>query len=248
MAFQATRLSRKQKRAARGRDGGDEQILDRQFAMKRIKPLTEHQDDLFQAYHAGQNITAIGSAGSGKTYIALYLALQDVLEAEEYNKVIVIRSAVQARDQGFLPGTLKEKEAYYEAPYIEIASDLFGRGDAYGILKQKKQIDFMTTSNIRGLTWNNAVVIVDECQNMNYEELRTVITRMGKNSRLIYCGDTKQNDLIKNKYDVSGLAKFLDVTSNMRSFSTVTFTVDDIVRSGLVREFIETEERIEEFA
>lgn len=242
MAFQATRLSRKQKRAMRGRDGGDEQILDRQFAMKRINPFTEHQDDLFQAYHAGQNITAIGSAGSGKTYIALYLALQDVLEAEEYNKVIVIRSAVQARDQGFLPGTLKEKEAYYEAPYVEIASDLFGRGDAYGILKQKKQIDFMTTSNIRGLTWNNAVVIFDECQNANFEELRTVITRLGSNSKIVFCGDTKQNDLIKNKYDVSGLVKFLDVLSNMRSFSQITFTIADIVRSGVCREYIEAEE------
>lgn len=244
MAFQATRLSRKQKRAARGRDGGDEQILDRQFAMKRIKPLTEHQDDLFQAYHAGQNITAIGSAGSGKTYIALYLALQDVLEAEEYNKVIVIRSAVQARDQGFLPGTLKEKEAYYEAPYIEIASDLFGRGDAYGILKHKGQIDFMTTSNIRGLTWNNAIVIFDECQNANFEELRTVITRLGNNSRIIFCGDTKQNDLIKSKYDVSGLGKFVDVLENMRSFNIVHFTMTDCVRSGLVKEFLTAEELV----
>ena len=236
-----SRLSRKQKRAMR-RD--DEQIIDRHFGMQRINPLTEHQDDLFQAYHAGQNITAIGSAGSGKTYIALYLALQDVLEAEEYDKVIIIRSAVQARDQGFLPGTLKEKEAYYEAPYVEIASDLFGRGDAYGILKHKGQIDFMTTSNIRGLTWNNAVVIFDECQNANFEELRTVITRLGTNSKIIFCGDTKQNDLIKNKYDVSGLVKFLDVLTNMRSFSQVTFTIADIVRSGICREYIEAEELV----
>ena len=236
-----SRLSRKQKRAMR-RD--DEQIIDRHFGMQRINPLTEHQDDLFQAYHAGQNITAIGSAGSGKTYIALYLALQDVLEAEEYDKVIIIRSAVQARDQGFLPGTLKEKEAYYEAPYIEIATDLFQRGDAYGILKHKGQIDFMTTSNIRGLTWNNAIVIFDECQNANFEELRTVITRLGNNSRIIFCGDTKQNDLIKSKYDVSGLGKFVDVLENMRSFNIVHFTMTDCVRSGLVKEFLTAEELV----
>jgi len=238
MAIQS-RLTRKQKRLMR-KEG--EQILDRQFAMKRIQPLTLAQDDLFQAYHAGQNIAAIGSAGSGKTYIALYLALQDVLEAEDYDKVIIVRSAVQARDQGFLPGTLKEKEAYYEAPYVEIASDLFERGDAYGILKHKGQVEFMTTSNIRGLTWHNAIVIVDECQNMNYEELRTIITRLGNNSKIVFCGDTKQNDLIKSKYDVSGLVKFLDVISNMRSFSTVMFTRGDVVRSGIVKEFLYAEE------
>lgn len=240
MAIQS-RLTRKQKRLMR-KEG--EQILDRQFAMKRIQPLTLAQDDLFQAYHAGQNIAAIGSAGSGKTYIALYLALQDVLEAEDYDKVIIVRSAVQARDQGFLPGTLKEKEAYYEAPYVEIASDLFERGDAYGILKHKGQVEFMTTSNIRGLTWHNAIVIFDECQNANFEELRTVITRLGNNSRIIFCGDTKQNDLIKSKYDVSGLGKFVDVLENMRSFNIVHFTMADCVRSGLVKEFLTAEELV----
>jgi phosphate starvation-inducible protein PhoH len=242
MAIQS-RLTRKQKRSMR-REG--EQILDRNFGMKRINPLTLAQDDLFQAYHSGQNIAAIGSAGSGKTYIAMYLALQDILETEEYKKVIIIRSAVQSRDQGFMPGTQKEKEAHYELPYIEIASDLFERGDAYSILKQKNQIEFMSTSFIRGLSWDNVVIIADEVQNMSYEELRTIITRVGQNSKLVLCGDTKQNDLIKNKYDVSGLVKFLDVITNMCSFSTVMFTVKDVVRSGLVREFIETEEQIDE--
>lgn len=217
-----------------------EQVFDRKFAMKTIAPKTETQETLFDEYNKGQNIVAVGSAGSGKTYVSLYLALQEVLEKEEYEKVLLVRSAVQSRDQGFMPGSQKEKEAHYEIPFIDIVNDLFGRGDAYATLKQRGAIDFKSTSFIRGLTFNNTIVIVDELQNMSWEEAATICGRIGYNSKIILCGDTKQDDLkhSRNKQDVSGFKKLVAVAELMKSFSVIEFTPEDIVRSGFVKEFI----------
>ena len=225
-------------------------ILNKKFAMKRISPMTKHQQDLFDSYYHGKNIANVGSAGTGKTYVSLYLAYEDVLNKDEYEKVIIVRSAVQAREQGFMPGKLNEKMENYETPYVDITNDLFDRDDAYQIMKQKGMVQFMSTSFIRGLTWNNCIVIVDEVQNMSYEELRTVITRVGETSKVILCGDTRQDDLrnSKNRSDRSGLSNFLRVITNMNCFDVVEFGIDDIVRSGLVKEFIITEERELEYA
>lgn len=241
------RLTRRQKRQ---QEIEMDNIANKKFTMKRISPMTEHQRDLFDAYRNGLNVANVGSAGTGKTYASLYLAFEDVLEKEEYEKVIVIRSAVQSREQGFMPGKLNEKMENYELPYIDITNDLFGRGDAYQILKQKGMVQFMSTSFVRGLTWDNCVVVVDEIQNMNYEELRTVITRIGESSKIILCGDTRQDDLrnSKNRADRSGLSNFIKVIDNMNCFAVVEFTKDDIVRSGLVKDFITTEERVLEYA
>lgn len=225
-------------------------ILNQKFGMRQIKPLTETQNDLFQSYSEGYNLAAIGTAGTGKTMCATYLALKDVLEKGEYEKVVIIRSAVQTREQGFVPGTLEQKEAIFEMPYIDIVNDLFGRKDAYQILKQKGMIKFTTSSNIRGLTFDNSVIIVDECQSMNYHELDTIITRVGESSKIIFCGDTKQDDLAtsKNRADVSGLYDFLKVLNEIPSFDVVKFGIDDIVRSGLVKEYIIAKERLLEVA
>jgi phosphate starvation-inducible PhoH-like protein len=222
-------------------------LINTRFAMKRIEPMTRNQKNLFQSYNNGQNVLAIGSAGTGKTYISLYLALKDVLQKGQFQEVIIVRSSVQAREQGFMPGGAAEKMANFEQPYIDIVNDLFERGDAYQILKQKKMVRFMSTSFIRGLTFNNAIIIVDECQNMRADELRTIITRVGDNSRILFCGDTKQDDLetSKNRLDVSGLRKFKTILDRMTCFSTIQFTVDDIVRSGLVKEFIIAEEELD---
>jgi phosphate starvation-inducible protein PhoH and related proteins len=226
-----------------------DQLLDTKFGMKRIEPITETQADLFNSYQSGKNILAIGSAGTGKTYISLYLALKDVMAKNNYKEIIIIRSSVQSREQGHMPGDGKEKMAYFESPYIDIVNDLFGRSDAYQIMKQKNMIRFMSTSFIRGLTFDNALIIVDECQNMRWDELRTIMTRVGEGSRIILCGDTKQDDLAcsKNKLDVSGLRYFKRVIDKMSTdcFETIEFTVDDIVRSGLVKEFIIAEEQLE---
>lgn len=224
-------------------------LLNTKFGMKQISPMTDNQERLFKSYQQGKNILAIGSAGTGKTYISLYLALKDVMAKNEYKKIIIVRSSVQSREQGHMPGDAKEKLSHFEAPYIDIVNDLFGRGDAYQIMKQKNMIQFMSTSFIRGLTFDNTLILVDECQNMRWDEIRTIMTRVGEGSRIVLCGDTKQDDLAcsKNRMDVSGLRQFKRVIDKMgtKCFDTVEFTVDDIVRSGLVKEFIIAEELLE---
>jgi predicted ribonuclease YlaK len=224
-------------------------LLNTKFGMKRVNPLTANQQKTFESFKQGKNLLLVGSAGTGKTYVALYLALKDVMEKNNYKEIIIVRSTVQSREQGYMPGNEKQKAAHFEVPYIDIVNDLFERGDAYQIVKQKNMIKFMSTSFIRGLTFDNALIIVDECQNMNWGELKTIMTRVGQDSKIIFCGDTKQNDLLysKNRADISGLAQFKRVIDRMPNncFDTIQFTVDDIVRSGIVKEFIMAEEQLE---
>ncbi len=225
-----------------------EHLVDTKFVMKRIEPITDTQEDLFESYQQGKNILAIGSAGTGKTYISLYLALKDVMAKKQYKEIIIIRSSVQSREQGHMPGDAKEKMAHFEAPYSDIVNDLFERSDAYQVLKQKSTIRFMSTSFIRGLTFDEAIIIVDEVQSCNYHELDSIITRVGNNSRIIFCGDVKQDDLkvsSRNRNDVSGLKDFIRVISKIDSFDIIEFTVDDVVRSGLVKEYIIAKEMLE---
>lgn len=247
MAKQQRRLSRSEKRRQEREQEHMATILNQKFGMRPIKPLTPTQSDLFESYKEGYNIAAIGTAGTGKTMCAMYLALNDVLQKGGYDNVIVIRSAVQTREQGFMPGSMTQKQAVFEAPYTDIVNDLFGRGDAYQILKSKGTIKFMTSSFVRGLTFDNAIIIVDECQSMTYHELDTIITRVGESSKIIFCGDTKQDDLqqSRNRADVSGLYDFLKVLKRIPSFDVVQFGVDDIVRSGLVKEYIMAKELLE---
>lgn len=203
----------------------------RPFALKRVKPLTPAQHDVFEAFEEGYNLCLTGFPGTGKTFLALYLGLR-------LGRVKIIRSVVSSRDVGFLPGSAKDKAAVYETPYNTICSELYDRGDAYQILKQRDMVSFETTSFLRGTTIDGCTVIIDEAQNLSYHELKTVITRIGKDSRIIIVGDTGQNDLVHSKYDVSGFPKFLDVLDRMQSFDFVDFDAEDIVRSGLVKEFI----------
>jgi phosphate starvation-inducible protein PhoH len=223
-------------------------LLNTKFGMKRVEPLTENQHRTFDSYEQGKNLLLVGSAGTGKTYVALYLALKDVLKNNMYKEVIIVRSTVQSREQGHMPGDEKQKAAHFEAPYVDIVNDLFERGDAYQIMKQKNMIKFMSTSFIRGLTFDNALIIVDECQSCNFHELDTIMTRVGKDSRIIFCGDTKQDDLRisgKNRLDVSGLKDFIRVANKIESFNIVEFKLDDIVRSGLVKEYLIAKEELE---
>jgi len=250
MAAKQRRLSLREKQRQERDQEHMVTILNNNFGMREIRPMTNTQSDMFDSYKEGYNIAAVGSAGTGKTMCAMYLALNDVLKKGGYEKVIIVRSAVQTREQGFMPGSKAEKEALYSVPYSDIVNDLFSRKDAYKILEGKGMIEFMTSSFVRGLTFDNAIIIVDECQSMTYHELDTIITRVGEGSKIVFCGDTRQNDLeiSRNRSDISGLAKFLNVISRIKSFETIKFTSADIVRSGLVKEYILAKERHEQLA
>jgi phosphate starvation-inducible protein PhoH len=202
-----------------------------------ISPLTPAQEDAFESYQSGQNVLLHGVAGTGKTFISLYLALADVLKRRHYDSVTIFRSIVPTRDMGFLPGNQKEKSKAYESPYYGLCTDLFGRGDAYDILKSTKKIDFQSTSFLRGTTINNSVIIVDECQNMTFHELDSIITRLGENCRLIVCGDYQQSDLLHNS-DRNGIKSFMKIIKGMQQFDAVEFSAVDIVRSPLVKSYI----------
>lgn len=220
--------------------------LDKNFRLREISPKNDAQTDTFTAWSEGYHLLLHGVAGTGKSYISMYLALRDLFNMK-YKKVIIIRSIVSSRDPGFLPGTLTEKSAIYEHPYQEITADLFNRKEAYQMLKTGGVLEFNTTSFLRGHTISDAVIIVDEIQNMTFQELDTVITRVGENSKLVLCGDVSQNDLIRKLNDVSGLKDFMDIIMEMKSFDCVEFEIDDIVRSGLVKEYITTKTKMGRF-
>lgn len=215
--------------------------------IKQLEPLTDTQADFFEAYenNDADAFVLYGSAGTGKSYISLYFALQDVLMQESvYKKIILVRSSVQSRDQGFLPGSDQEKMEPFEQPYHGICADLLGRKDAYEKLKDMGLLEFHSSSFLRGATFDNAIVVVDEMQGMGIHELKTISTRAGKNTKLIFCGDGAQNDLITDKNDVSGFRDFMAVTKSMSEFRHFKFTPDDIVRSGFVKAFIIACERL----
>lgn len=209
-----------------------------------IAPITVNQKQVFGSWDEGDHLVLAGSAGTGKTFLAMYLGLKAVLEPESlYDQLIVMRSVVPTRDQGFLPGNQKEKEETYQSPYKGICVELFDDQAAYNKLTGTGKIRFESTSYIRGVTFNNSILVVDEMQNMNFHELDSVITRVGKNCRIIFCGDYKQSDF-KYKDEREGIFKFLSIIEVMKNFSIITFGWEDIVRSGLVRDYIMTKEML----
>ena len=219
----------------------DQPKIDASFKLRSIVPLTDTQKKIFTEFDQAKNLVLMGTAGTGKTFCSMYLALKSIVDNKNNtgpNKIIIIRSVVSSRDVGFLPGTLKEKLSVYEAPYKAIFSELLGRGDAWEIMKTNGVVDFVSTSYLRGTSINDSFIIMDEFQNCNLSELDTIMTRVGKNSRMIFCGDLEQTDLLKSKFDVTGLPKFVSIIEQMKSFTIEEFGVEDIVRSGIVREYI----------
>jgi len=238
-------LTKKQRRALRQESVlTPDNELSNEFRVKdHIRPLTNNQRVAQQSWHDGQNIIMYGVAGTGKTFIALMFALREMMqENSRYKCINIIRSVVPTRDIGFLPGNAKEKLAAYEEPYVTICKKLFERSDAYNILKMKGVIQFTSTSFLRGDTFDDTLVIVDEYQNMSDAEINTVVTRMGDNSRIIFCGDHRQTDL-HGKYDTSGYSTFMNIAKDIPSFDLIEFGIDDIVRSDFVKEYLIAREK-----
>lgn len=205
-------------------------------------PITVNQKKAFDLWDEGENLILAGSAGTGKTFIALYLALEAALErSTSYDKVIIMRSVVSVREVGFLPGKLEEKTSVFEAPYKSICEELMQDKAAYNKLVNSHYVQFETTSFVRGKTFDRAIIIVDEMQNLNFHELDSVMTRAGENCKMIFCGDYLQSDF-HHEGERNGLSKFLNIIERMKDFSLVQFGWDDIVRSGIVRDYIMTKE------
>ena len=212
--------------------------------MRDIEPLTDNQKSLFEAYAKDQNLVAYGVAGTGKTFITLYNALKDVLNPDTpYEKVYIVRSLVATREIGFLPGDHDDKSSLYQIPYKHMVKYMFEMPSEadfnmlYGNLKAQDTIDFWSTSFIRGTTFDKTIVIVDEFQNLNYHELDSIMTRVGAQSKIMFCGDASQSDLIKTN-ERNGIIDFMQILRIMSSVDVIEFGVEDIVRSGLVKEYI----------
>lgn len=212
--------------------------------MLDIEPLTDNQRLMFEEYGKGQNLFVYGVAGTGKTFVALYLALKDVLnENSPYEKVYIVRSLVATREIGFLPGTHEDKASLYQIPYKNMVKYMFEMSDdasfemLYENLKNQETISFWSTSFLRGTTLDKAIVIVDECQNLNFHELDSIMTRVGEDTKIVFCGDASQSDLQKGN-ERTGIIDFQKILQNMKEVSLVEFGVEDIVRSGLVKSYL----------
>ena len=211
-----------------------------------IEPLTDNQRKLFESYDAGKHLVAHGVAGSGKTFLCLFKALQDVLsEYTPYEKIYIVRSLVPTREIGFLPGSHDDKASLYQIPYKNMVKYMFQMpSDAdfemlYGNLKAQETISFWSTSFIRGTTLDNCIIIVDELENLNFHELDSIITRVGENTKILFCGDASQSDLIRQN-EKNGVVDFMKILRQMPSFDIIEFEVADVIRSGLIKEYIIT--------
>ena len=242
------------KRNGNGNSSGIGSMSNKQLKRKKpvnsdvmvdIKPLTKSQEKVFAAYKKGKNIFAYGAAGTGKTFVALYLALKEVLDQmSPYENVYIVRSLVSTREIGFLPGDHEDKSFLYQIPYKHMVKYMFEMSDdsefemLYGALKGQDTIKFWSTSFIRGTTLDNAIILVDEMQNLNFHELDSIITRVGENSKIIFCGDASQTDLTKTN-EKNGILDFMKIISAMDDdFASIEFGLEDIVRSGLVRKYL----------
>ena len=212
--------------------------------LSTIKPVTDSQKLVFESWKKGLNQFLFGCAGTGKTFISLYLALQDVMNLQtKYDKVVLVRSLIPTREIGFLPGDEEDKAALYQVPYANMVQFMFQQPNEqaftmlYDKLKQQGSLYFLSTSFLRGLTFDNSIIIVDECQNLNFHELDTIITRVGQDSKIVFCGDFGQTDLSKTS-EKNGLHDFLRILEEMEEFNCVEFDIGDIVRSGFVRNYL----------
>ena len=209
-----------------------------------VKPIGDNQKVVFDTWKKGQNQFLFGAAGTGKTFVSLYLALQSVFDPKtKYDKVVLVRSLIPTREIGFLPGDEEDKSALYQIPYQNMVQFMFEMpneqafNSLYDKLKNQGSLYFLSTSFLRGLTFDNSIIIVDECQNLNFHELDTIITRVGQDSKILFCGDFDQTDLQKHN-ERNGLHDFMKILEEMEEFNCTEFEIGDIVRSGFVRSYL----------
>ena len=209
-----------------------------------IKPLTPSQEKVFDAWQNNKHLFLFGAAGTGKSFVTMYLALKDILnEATPYKKLYIVRSLVPTREIGFLPGDHEDKANLYQIPYKNMVRFMFEMPDdpsfemLYGNLKAQDTVSFWSTSFIRGTTIDNAIVLVDESENLNFHELDSIITRLGVNSKIVFAGDAAQTDLQK-AHEKTGIMDFKKIIDDMDEFESIEFGIDDIVRSGLVKSYL----------
>ena len=210
----------------------------------KIEPVTDNQKVVFESYKKGQNQFLYGCAGTGKRFVTLYLAMQEVLRNDTpYDRVVMVRSLIPTREIGFLPGDEEDKAALYQVPYSNMVQFMFKQPNEqafsmlYDRLKTQGSFYFLSTSFLRGLTFDNSIIIVDECQNLNFHELDTIVTRVGQDSKIMFCGDFMQTDLSKVN-ERNGLHDFLRILEEMEEFNCLEFNIGDIVRSGFVRNYL----------
>jgi len=245
------KLSRKQKRQLRKENLlGKENIVSVHekkkygITLNSVIPKTLNQEIAFSNFEDEKHLLLHGMAGTGKTFISLYLAFREIFtNYSEYDSVTIIRSAVPTRDIGFLPGKESEKTEVFEQPYKAICEEMFGRGDAYQILKTRDNLRFVTTSYVRGMTFRDSVIIIDECQNLSFHELDSIVTRIGNNCRVIFCGDFRQSDL-KSREEKNGLHNFMQIIKRLDNFKFIEFDEEDILRSDIVRDYIIAREQL----
>ena len=213
-------------------------------SMVSVKPITDTQKNVFETWKKGQNQFLFGAAGTGKTFVSLYLALRDIFDQKtKYDKVVLVRSLIPTREIGFLPGDEEDKAALYQVPYQNMVQFMFEMSNEqqfnslYDRLKGQGSLFFLSTSFLRGLTFDNSIIIVDECQNLNFHELDTIVTRVGQDSKIMFCGDFMQTDLSKVN-ERNGLHDFLRILEEMEEFNCLEFNIGDIVRSGFVRNYL----------
>ena len=212
--------------------------------LEKIDPITDNQKKAFKAWEDGYNVILNGSAGTGKTFIGLYFAFKELLNKPDiYRKIVILRSLVPTRDNGFLPGKKEQKEEPFKLPYKNICYEFFGYPGAYGKLESTNKLEFETTSYIRGATFDQCIILVDEMQNLNFHELDSVITRVGNDCKIIFCGDYLQTDFTRDD-EKNGIIKFISIVEQMRFFRVINFGWEDIIRSDLVRDYIMTKEML----
>jgi len=219
-------------------------VIDYAKSMRTIKAITDSQKKAYRAWDTGENLILSGAPGTGKTFIAIYLSLLDIIKNNSGKKLVIVRSVVPTRDIGYLPGTQEEKEAAYLNPYIGVVTEIFKNNPTiFGSLVKAGMVEFLTTSFIRGITIKDSIVVVDEFQNCNFHELDSIITRIGKGSRLIFSGDYYQSDF-SNKREQEGIISFLRILDKLKHFTKVDFTWDDCVRSGIVKDYLITKDKL----